>query len=350
MKTRHLQGRKGFTLIELLVVIAIIAILIALLVPAVQKVREAAARTQSTNNLKQLGLSMQSFHDTNKRIPFNGIRQANISLPAGSGITYYGYARPDISSSGSWLFQILPYCDQQAMFHMTGNTIASTIAPVALRNTGVQTFMCPGRGRQAYASNVGPWSDYHINALLNRGTTVAAVPGPTGTTAGGYTPSNATPTAAGTSGSCGIFELADSKRTLLGITDGTSNTIFAGHGYMDRAQYSNTNVLTTPAYSNVIWIGGTQGTARGTGVGATSLAGQATAVGVGPISLIKRDDIAIATGTVVPWGGPFPVGALFVWCDGTVRQVPYSTAQTALATSFGSYLTPTSGEAATLPE
>ena len=63
------RPRPGFTLIELLVVIAIIAILIALLVPAVQKVREAAARTQSTNNLKQLALGCQGFHDVMKRLP-----------------------------------------------------------------------------------------------------------------------------------------------------------------------------------------------------------------------------------------------------------------------------------------
>jgi prepilin-type N-terminal cleavage/methylation domain-containing protein/prepilin-type processing-associated H-X9-DG protein len=101
--------RQGFTLIELLVVIAIIAILIALLVPAVQKVREAAARTQCENNMKQMGLAMHNYHDANKYLP-NGSHQTGNTNTSMGPIDNHWY--------WSWMALILPFVEQDNIWKL----------------------------------------------------------------------------------------------------------------------------------------------------------------------------------------------------------------------------------------
>src|SRR5271156_2685215 len=92
--TKFPVTRRGFTLIEILVVIAIIAILIALLIPAVQKVRAAAALTKCTNNMKHIGLAIHGFHDTYKYFPLG---------PGGQEFP------------GGWMVDILPYIEQEEL-------------------------------------------------------------------------------------------------------------------------------------------------------------------------------------------------------------------------------------------
>ena len=237
---------RGFTLIELLVVIAIIAILIALLVPAVQKVRDAAARTQCINNLKQLGLAVHNYHDAYKVMPSNA---ANISFgwTTGdswviNGVTYVGDSNIPGAQAWSWIARILPYIEQGPLaenYNIPNGTMGQAQAGLA---TVITVLLCPA-DNTATANPATDWAN--ISGISMGLTNYRGVSGSNwgydnnlGTQAFATTFTTAFPVADpnpnqsfdGLDHGNGIFYRSDGNRklSLLGITDGTSNTFMIG--------------------------------------------------------------------------------------------------------------------------
>jgi prepilin-type N-terminal cleavage/methylation domain-containing protein len=203
LNTLRPTPRRGFTLIELLVVIAIIAILIGLLVPAVQKVREAANRIKCANNLKQLGLAAQHYHEVHQHLP--------------PGIGYYP---PASGAFGTYFFHLLPYVEQDPLYK-------SALGPVSFPPPdGPTTVYYPGNNN-VYSQRVAVFlcpSDPSVGP--DGVVTVAGV----SFGASCYAPNALVIAPNGPQGKA---------RLLADIPDGTSNTILHAEKY---ARCTNTTM------------------------------------------------------------------------------------------------------------
>jgi prepilin-type N-terminal cleavage/methylation domain-containing protein/prepilin-type processing-associated H-X9-DG protein len=210
----------GFTLIELLVVIAIIGVLVGLLLPAVQKVREAANRLSCSNNLKQLGLALHNYHDTNLAFP-----QAYKTLP-----TPDPTAPPGTGAYGAGAFVlVLPYLEQDNVYRridVTRAALSSVNMPPAnsAYATLIKTFLCP-------SAPGNPTVDYSAelsNSFNNFGITLSYPPGLIFGRSD-YAPDAGMqadiPGISINAGASIIAQPPDGPVRITGITDGSSNTV-----------------------------------------------------------------------------------------------------------------------------
>lgn len=212
----RVKTTRGFTLVELLVVIAIIGLLVALLLPAIQAARESARRNSCTNNLKQIGIALQSRHDSKKVFPSGRTGRPTAS---NAGVTQYGV---------SWAFELLPYVEQSALYQALIKSLPCSDPQnqLAMRSP-VSTFVCPSR-REPVADRNFDNNDQPA-AEENRGVAAGGdYKGSTGLDIDfGIDNLNGEP-----AGAVGGALYTFSRNSIRNVTDGTSQTIGVGEKYI----------------------------------------------------------------------------------------------------------------------